>query len=190
MKGGSALTDQELVTAFQKGDMAAFDTLYERYRDDAYRTACLITGNRMDGEDLTQEAFVQCARSIGSLRDGEKFRSWLLRLITRAAWKFCAKRQREQPVGEFFEVGESESALSCVLRTEEQRRLYKALLALDEKQRTAVVLYYFSELSISEIAHVTGTFSGTVKSRLHAARNNLRKALDETTIQTPKEVIS
>ncbi len=73
------MNDKELVRRMQQGDMQAFDTLYERYKDDAYRLACLITGSRTDGEDLAQEAFVACAQSIGSLRDGAKFRPWLLK---------------------------------------------------------------------------------------------------------------
>ena len=99
--------------------MQAFDTLYERYKDDAYRLACLITGSRTDGEDLAQEAFVACAQSIGSLRDGAKFRPWLLRTLSRAAWKYCRKAKRETPVSEFFEGETGESALSAVLRTDE-----------------------------------------------------------------------
>ena len=67
------MSDEELVRRMQQGDMQAFDMLYERYKNDAYRVACLITGSRTDGEDLTQEAFVIAAQSIGSLRDGTKF---------------------------------------------------------------------------------------------------------------------
>ena len=52
------MNDKELVSRMQHGDMQAFDELYERYKDDAYRLACLITGSRTDGEDLAQEAFV------------------------------------------------------------------------------------------------------------------------------------
>ena len=61
------MNDKELVSRMQHGDMQAFDELYERYKDDAYRLACLITGSRTDGEDLAQEAFVTCAQSIKSL---------------------------------------------------------------------------------------------------------------------------
>lgn len=57
------MNDKELVSRMQHGDMQAFDELYERYKDDAYRLACLITGSRTDGEDLAQEAFVTCAQS-------------------------------------------------------------------------------------------------------------------------------
>ena len=77
------MNDKELVSRMQHGDMQAFDELYERYKDDAYRLACLITGSRTDGEDLAQEAFVTCAQSIKSLRDGSKFRPWLLKTLSR-----------------------------------------------------------------------------------------------------------
>lgn len=134
------MTDCELVRRMQQGDMQAFDTLYERYKDDAYRLACLITGSRTDGEDLAQEAFVACAQSIGSLRDGAKFRPWLLR-------------------------------------------------TLDEKRRVAVVLYYFDDRSVKEIAQATGVTEGTVKSRLFSARRHLRQALTAGETE-PREAVS
>ena len=168
------MTDEELVCRMQAGDMQAFDDLYARYKNDAYRVACLMTGNRSDGEDLAQEAFVICAQSISSLREGAKFKSWLLKTLTRAAWKYTRKKRRETPVSELFETGESESALS-----DEQRRLYQALYTLDDKRRTATVLYYFDDLSVREIAEATGVTEGTVKSRLYSARRHLRQALTE-----------
>lgn len=180
------MTDEELVRQMQQGDMQAFDILYERYRNDAYRVACLITGNCADGEDLTQEAFVTCVRSIKSLKDGSKFRPWLLKTLSRAAWKYCRKAKRESPVAEFFETGQAESALTEVLRTDEQRQLYQALYMLDEKRRTAVVLYYFDDRSIKEIAQMTGVTEGTVKSRLFSARRHLRQALTAKE-EKPKE---
>ena len=183
------MTDCELVRRIQQGDMQAFDTLYERYKDGAYRLACLITGNRTDGEDLAQEAFVACAQSIGSLKDGSKFRPWLLRTLSRAAWKYCRKAKRETPVSEFFEGETGESALSAVLRTDEQRRLYAALDTLDEKRRVTVVLYYFDDRSVKEIAQATGVTEGTVKSRLFSARRHLRQALTDRESR-PKEVAS
>ena len=183
------MTDCELVRRIQQGDMQAFDTLYERYKDDAYRLACLITCSRTDGEDLAQEAFVACAQSIGSLKDGSKFRPWLLRTLSRAAWKYCRKAKRETPVSEFFEGETGESALSAVLRTDEQRRLYAALDTLDEKRRVTVVLYYFDDRPVKEIAQATGVTEGTVKSRLFSARRHLRQALTDRESR-PKEVAS
>ena len=64
------MTDCELVRRMQQGDMQAFDTLYERYKDDAYRLACLITGSRTDGEDLAQRSSAGCMpRSARSMRN-------------------------------------------------------------------------------------------------------------------------
>ncbi len=177
--------DEELVDRLKRGDMEALDKLYERYKNEAFRTACLITGSRVEGEDLTQEAFVTCAQSIGSLKDGSKFRGWLLRSLTRAAWKYCRKQRRETPVAEFFEDGRGiqESALSSVLKTDEQRRLHEALYELDEKRRTVIVLYYFDELSVKDTARALGVTEGTVKSRLFSARRHLRQALTEKTMK-------
>ena len=124
------MTDCELVRRMQQGDMQAFDTLYERYKDDAYRLACPFTRSRTGGADLAQEALVACAPSIGSLRDGAKFRPWLLRTLSRAAWKYCRKARRETPVSEFFDENTGESALSAVLRTEEQRRVAVVLCTI------------------------------------------------------------
>ncbi len=171
------MTDEELVRRMQHGDMQAFDELYERYKSDAFRVACLITGSRADGEDLAQEAFVTCVQSIGSLKDGSKFRPWLLKTLTRAAWKYSKKRKRETPVAEFFETGEGESALSAALRNDEQRRVYAALDTRDDKRRLVIVLYYFDDRSIREIAQAVGVTEGTVKSRLFSARRHLRQAL-------------
>ena len=96
------MDEEILVRRLQQGDREAFDALYMLHRDVVLRTACLITGNRMDGEDVTQEAFVQCYQRIGQLRDPKLFRAWLFRAMTRMAWKQCRVRRREQPVDVLF----------------------------------------------------------------------------------------
>ncbi len=174
------MQDEILVRRLQQGDSTAFDELYMRYRDEALRTASLITGSRADGEDVVQEAFVQCYQMIGQLRDPARFKAWLFKLLTRAAWKYCRKRGREEPVAEFFDDAKQagESALSAVLRTEQSRELFTAVQDLDEKQRAVIVLYYFNDLAVRDIARVLGCREGTVKSRLFAARRNLQKAME------------
>lgn len=113
------------------------------------------------------------------MRDGSKFRPWLLKTLTRAAWKYSKKHRRETPVAELFETGEGESALSAALKNDEQRRLYAALDTLDDKRRIVIVLYYFDDLPVKEIARIAGVTEGTVKSRLFSARRHLRQALTE-----------
>lgn len=172
------MDEEILVRRLQQGDREAFDALYMLHRDAVLRTACLITGNRTDGEDVTQEAFVQCYQRIGQLRDPKLFRAWLFRAMTRMAWKQCRVRRREQPVDVLFGQDTHESALCTVLRTEQSRRLYEAVLSLDDKHRTVVVLYYFSDMAVRDIARVLQCREGTVKSRLHTARQNLKNHME------------
>lgn len=168
----------------------AFDALYERYRDDAYRAR--LPHHRAAGRTARtsrrRRSSPACSRSAQAEGRSE-FRPWLLRTLSRSAWKYCRKAKRETPVSEFFEGETGESALSAVLRTDEQRRLYTALDTLDEKRRVAVVLYYFDDRSVKEIAQATGVTEGTVKSRLFSARRHLRQALTERESR-PKEVAS
>lgn len=95
----------------------------------------------------------------------------------------------KRPSASFSRGETGESALSAVLRTDEQRRLYAALDTLDEKRRVTVVLYYFDDRSVKEIAQATGVTEGTVKSRLFSARRHLRQALTDRESR-PKEVAS
>ena len=155
------MTDCELVRRMQQGDMQAFDTLYERYKDDAYRLACLITGSRTDGEDLAQEAFVACAQSIGSLRDGAKFRPWLLRTLSRAAWKYCRKARRETPVSEFFDENTGESALSAVLRGVGDSRTPLLIIGVATVVNTVLDLWFVAGLGWQ----VAGAAAATVLSQ-------------------------
>lgn len=173
------MTEEELVRRLQAGDAAAFETLYERYQNLIVRTAALITGSRQEGEDVAQECFIRCWQQIGTLRDPARLKSWMLTILTRDAWRAGKRRRRETPVEEFWTGETAPSSLDAVLRQEADRRLYQAVRALPDKQREIVVLYYFNDLPVREIARVTGSLEGTVKSRLFTARRALRAALGE-----------
>lgn len=183
------MTEEELVRRLQAGDAAAFETLYERYQNLIVRTAALITGSRQEGEDLAQECFIRCWQQIKTLRDPARLKSWMLTILTRDAWRAGKRRQRETPVEEFWEGEPGPSSLDAVLRQESDRRLYQAIRALPDKQRAIVILYYFDDLPVREIARVTGSLEGTVKSRLFNARRALRAALGED-FMTEMEVYS
>ena len=177
-------TTREIIVRMQQGDEDAFSRLFRMYSGRVLRMAYLISGNYADSEDIVQETFVKCFTYRARLKDPDKFEPWLYQIMTRTAWRVAGKSRREQPSEEIGRIqgemaGEFSSPLENVLSSEERERLWRAVESLEIRQRTAVVLYYYNQMSTREIAKVMGCLEGTVKSRLFTARRNLRKLLDE-----------
>lgn len=177
-------TTREIIVRMQQGDEDAFSRLFRMYSGRVLRMAYLISGNYADSEDIVQETFVKCFTYRARLKDPNKFEPWLYQIMTRTAWRVAGKSRREQPSEEIGRIqdemaGEFSSPLENVLSSEEGERLWRAVESLEIRQRTAVVLYYYYQMSTREIAKAMGCLEGTVKSRLFTARRNLRKLLDE-----------
>ena len=179
------MEDEALVLAFQSGDSSAFDRLFHRYKDRVLRTAFLITGNHCDSENVLQESFIKVWGSLPALKDPARFRPWLWRIVTRTAWQYCRRRDVEQPVEDIWEgclidSSAAISSLDVLMQAESRNALLKAVNSLSLQQRTVIILHYYNDMSVQEIAAATGTLSGTVKSRLFAARRKLRQSLADS----------
>lgn len=179
---GGSMDEAGLVRLFQAGHEEAFGELYEKYKTPALRSAFLLTGNYCDSENVLQEAFLRCYQHLPKLREAERFRPWFFRILTRCAWEYCRRQRRERPTERIFDsyqasLPQGKSSLDILAEAEEREALLAAIDALPLKQKTVVVLYYYNEMSVQEIAEACGTLSGTVKSRLFAARKNLQRAL-------------
>lgn len=192
------MTDEELVIQLKenKGRKNAFDELYRRYKDLAIRNAYLITGNRSDAEDVVQEAFVTSYFRIGELKNHSGYKAWLMSILIRLSYRTAKRHKREYPdeyaqeireqkefenvmQNGFVECGSEEwsSPLGQLITREEADRVMTAVNALPAKQRVVIVLYYYDELSVEEIASMAGISAGTVKSRLFTARKKLKQLL-------------
>lgn len=185
-------TDVELIRKWKEGDEDAFSAMYERYRQTAMRTAWLLCHNLADSEDIVQEAFVQCYFHIQELKDESRFRPWMLKCLVRTGWKLMKKQKKEMPEEQMelhlererylestFSGKTSGEPLEEAIAREFSGELTKAVRRLSEKHRLVIVLYYYDELSVHEIAKITGCLEGTVKSRLHFARRQLKKMLSD-----------
>lgn len=175
-----------LVRRMKTGDRTAFDALYERYYDRLYRTACMITGNRADGEDVTQETFIKMYLHCKELKKDEQFLCWLYRILNRTAWQLVKKHSREQPNEQILELADhsmTDSPVMQILKNERDQAVIEAVYRLEYRQRTSVILFYYNELGTREIASVMECMEGTVKSRLFHARKNLRAMLKKEIIQ-------
>lgn len=174
--------ETELVRRMKQGERAAFDRLYEQYYDRLYRTACMITGNRTDGEDVTQETFIKVYLHCGKLKKDEQFRCWLYRILNRTAWQTAKKHAKERPEERILELADTSTAdfpENRMLQDEQGRAIVEAIRKLDYQQRTTVILYYYNGLGTKEIAGAMHCMEGTVKSRLYYARKKLRMLLED-----------
>ena len=174
-------TEREMIVRMQQGEEEAFSWLFQKYQSRVLRMAYLISGNYADSEDIVQETFVKCYTYRRHLKDPEKFESWLCQIMTRTAWRLIKKNRREQPAEEIrdeYEPDQISTPLEAVLRSEEKKRLWEAVGRLEIRQRPAVVLYYYNQMSTKEIARAMGCLEGTVKSRLYTARRHLKGQLD------------
>ncbi|MGN0711915.1 MAG: RNA polymerase sigma factor [Anaerovoracaceae bacterium] len=171
----------ELVKRIQHGDTSSFEKLFNMYKDKAVRTAYLITKNSALAEDAVQEAFILCYFKIRGLKDPAMFKTWFFRILTRLAWRMSAKEKGAVSIDDVPEAADLKDSTEVEKEVENQEQsafLMRAVKSLDIKQQTVIFLYYYNDFSVKEIARVMGSFEGTVKSRLHAARKNLRKYIE------------
>lgn len=180
------MNDEVLVQQLKRGNKEAFDRLYEKYKNLVIRTAYLITGSTSDSEDAAQETFVKVYLHISELKNDAGFKPWMMQILVRTAYRMCKKRGREVPDEETERLSENQAMLSQnilsplgqMIKREEAETIFRAVQALPMKQKTVVILYYYNDLSVGEIAKLLDCREGTVKSRLHTARSFLRGELE------------
>lgn len=175
------MTEEMLVKQMKEGDKASFDLLYEQYKNMALHTAYLITGDLSGSEDVVQDTFVKVYLHCRELKNDSGFKAWLMQILVRTAYRSSRKRSRELPDEEILykaDQSQGPSSAEQVIAREEAQMIAEAVRSLPLKQRTVVVLYYYQEYRINEIAAMLGCLEGTVKSRLHTARKQLRRKLE------------
>ena len=174
------MTEDQAIARCQGGDREAFRHLVERYRDVLYGTAVLMTGNRAVPEEMVQEAFLSAWRGVGGFERGRPVKPWLMRVLVNGV--LAHKRKRTVPTIPMTDSDQpgSPSSPDQLDALESRAVVRQALAKLDAQQQQVVVLKYFAELTVPEIARSIGTKEGTVKSRLHRALGRLREHLEES----------
>jgi RNA polymerase sigma-70 factor (ECF subfamily) len=164
-----------LVRRYQSGDNEAFRMLVEQYRSVLFGTAFLMTRDRSLAEDAVQETLVKMWKHLPSLRIGGSIKIWLIRIVANEVkQQFRKKRVPTVPLELVAEEMNSFNEVeTAIVRDEEHQQIRQALEMLPSEQREAVVLRYFSELTVPEVARVLGKREGTVKSRLSRALDRL-----------------
>ncbi len=173
------MKERDIIERLKGGDKQALGELYEIYISSALRTAYLITSDRFTAEDIAAESFIEVYKSIGKLKNPEAFKSWLYKIIVRLSWKAGKSASRMRPDENIISLADKNGKGDEYFESERYTPLYAAIDALPIKLKTTVILYWFDEMSIKEIAKAMGCFEGTVKSRLFTAKKRLREILKE-----------
>jgi RNA polymerase sigma-70 factor (ECF subfamily) len=178
--------EADLIARAADGDRTAFARLMEHYQSACYGLAWRLLGDPDRAADATQDAFVHAYAAIRSYRGGV-FRSWLLRITANASYDIL-RRQQRRPAGPLPDPEAGEAELPDVAavdphaeaaRSELYRHLERALRLLPPDQRTAVVLCDVYGMDYNEVAAMTESALGTVKSRIHRGRLRLRELMAE-----------
>lgn len=179
--------DVELVELARQGDKDAFGILTRRYGEMARHLAMRLVAREDLAQDLAQEAVVQAYLSIDRLRDPAKFRSWFYGIVLNV----CRSHLRDREINffsleamidglQFYAVPLFDVPLSPENLAEERelhRTVVDVINRLPSRDRDAILLFYYAQLSLQEIATVQGISLGTVKVRLHRARQRLKDRL-------------
>jgi len=192
-------SDAKLIEQTLSGDTNAFGALVKKYQGAVYGLAFHITGSFPDAEDLAQESFIKAYEKLTTLRDPNKFAGWVKTITTNICndWlrRQCAlkgenKRNRCEPKARgdcFVPRNSPRNSVSCCIsettpmpddeiESEELRQIVlSSINALPEKHRLVVTLHYMDGLSTKEISEFLGIPDGTVESRLHRAKTQLRE---------------
>lgn len=175
-----------LIERARQGDLDAFNCLVQTYERPVYNLCLRMLASPQAAEDAAQDAFISAFRSLGSFRDGS-FRAWLYRIASNACYdemrrqKARPARSLDAPAGpDDMRIDVPDEGMSPdehAQNVELRDALERALQELPPDQRLVVVLCDVQGMDYAEIAEVTNTNLGTVKSRINRARARLRKAL-------------
>jgi RNA polymerase sigma-70 factor, ECF subfamily len=177
--------DEVLITRTLRGDLGAFERLVERHREVVFRVASRIVG-RDDAEDVSQDAFLRAFARLERFRGESTFRTWLLQITQRVAFRSVARSRRrgvgaEASLEDRPDRDSSRQPATELERRERQQRLEVKLSLLHSQYRALIVLRDLEGLSYAEIATILDMPIGSVKGRLHRARGELIELLRNNT---------
>ncbi len=183
-------TDTNLMLRIKNGDQQAFRELVERYKLSVLNLCLRFTNNKEDAEDLAQDVFIRIFQAAPGYEVKAAFTTWLYRITV----NHCLNYQRRKKILHFFPLDHGKDSYHQSQRhlpdfaakerpdadfekKEVQKYVQQAIQCLPENQKTVLILYRYHDLSYKEIAEVLDTTVSAVESRLHRAKENLRKKL-------------
>ena len=178
--------DLSLIQECRKGNTAAFGELVSRYQDRLFNTVVRLADNAEDARDVVQEAFLHAYQSLHSFKGDSLFFTWLYRIAVNTAISMKRKKRlvlRIQPAGEGggaiepLDPSETNRPGHAMEMAEEERRVHEALQKLSTEHRAVLIMKDMDGMKYEEMAEVLDVPVGTIRSRLHRARLEMRDLL-------------
>lgn len=169
-----------VLTKMIEGDQQAFHTLYDATYRDVYRTVSFLVDHPQDREDIMNEIYMQMWTSLPNYDPNRPFHFWLHGLVIRQVQRFRMKSWRRFRIFERIRVFSREEHhwdQPAVTTDGTDPEISKAMHKLTDKQRTVIILRFYHDYTLEEIATLLDIPLGTVKSRYHAGLQSLRKQL-------------
>ena len=192
------MTDEFTLRRAQKGDAQAFEMLVTPHEQMLWRVCWHYTHHQEDAADFLQEAMLKAWRAIKTYRGECSLSTWLYRIAATVCLDFLRKQKRLPPTESadeladdegFTPVDDSPTPDEAVIRQESADHIRAAIDALPAEMRTAIILYALQGMQYEEIAEVTKTAVGTVKSRINRARQKLLQHMTRFREQTPETIV-
>lgn len=177
----------QLIAACRRGDELAIEQLVRQYETGVFRLALSVLDDPAEANEAAQEAFIAALKALERYQDQSTFKAWLYTITVNTCRSRLRKRRtveklRQTLIGVFrVQAQKHASPEETVIQNEKDATLWRALKNMDEKHRLPLVLRYYHDLPIAEIAQILNINEGTIHSRLHHGRERLRLALDELT---------
>jgi len=171
------MDERELLERCIRRDEEAIETLIRRYERMVYGFSYRLTGSQEDAKDITQKVFVKVIENLKKFKGASSFSTWLYRITVNECLNHKRKKTREDTEIEGTIHASQESSLSGLLRDERARILKEALEQLPHRQRLAIVLRIYEDMTVSEVAEIMGISEGAVKANYHFGIKRLREIL-------------
>ncbi|GKU77408.1 sigma-70 family RNA polymerase sigma factor [Paenibacillus sp. L3-i20] len=174
----SEKSDYQLVIDVQSGNFDAFRSIVLRYSNALLSVAFNIVGNYHDAQDVVQEAFIKSYNQMHTLNDPNKLGSWLYSITFRTSHDFIRRKKPTLPYNDST-TPKADNVHSWLDGHVIHEAIWSALHTLDEKNKSAIILYYLSDWSMKEIGQFMSLSISAVESRIRRARETLRLHLAE-----------
>lgn len=189
------MVNSSLIEEVQSGSQSAFRRLFDIYSDKVYRTSFYILRDKQYAEDVVQEVFLKVYKSIHKLSKVETFDVWLYRITVNTCSSYFSKIKKmplkdPQADADLLNLVDDNSLYNPgeqILQKDLKNKLLACINSLPAKHRTVLILFYYNDMNINQIASILGCTVGTIKSRLFYSKKKLKQILDKENINYEDE---